>query len=42
LQEIHFTVQEKKFKANFGIKDVRKENQRNEAVIKVIDQEPIS
>ncbi|GES84262.1 hypothetical protein GLOIN_2v1778530 [Rhizophagus clarus] len=42
LQEIRFAVQEKTFKANFGIQDMEKENQRNELFIKVIDQGPIS
>ncbi|GES91519.1 hypothetical protein GLOIN_2v1778530 [Rhizophagus clarus] len=42
LQEIRFTVQEKTFKANFGIQNMEKESQRNESFIKVIDQGPIS
>ncbi|GES90891.1 hypothetical protein GLOIN_2v1778530 [Rhizophagus clarus] len=42
LQEIRFAVQEKTFKANFGIQDMEKENQRNESFIKVIDQGLIS
>ena len=42
LQEVHFSVQDKNFKASFGIQSKEKENQRNEAFTKVIDQEPIA
>lgn len=42
LQEICFAVQNKNFQANFGVQNKEKENQRNEAFIKVIDQGPIA
>ena len=42
LQEICFTVQDKNFQANFGIQNKEKENQRNEAFTKVVDQGPIA
>ena len=42
LQKICFTVQDKNFQVNFGIQDKEKENQRNEAFTKVIDQGPIA
>jgi len=42
LQKICFTVQDKNFQANFGIQNKEKENQRNEAFTKVIDQGPIA
>src|SRR5438034_1019330 len=42
LQEICFTIQDKKFQASFGIQNKEKENQRNEAFTKVIDQGPIA
>src|SRR5688572_24686083 len=42
LQEICFTVQDKNFQSNFGIQNKRKENQRNEAFTRVIDQGPIA
>ena len=42
LQEISFTVQDKNFQANFGIQNKEKENQRNEAFTRVIDQGPIA
>ena len=42
LQEICFTTQDKNFQANYGIQNKEKENQRNEAFTRVIDQGPIS
>jgi hypothetical protein len=42
LQEVHFSVQDKNFQASFGIQSKEKENQRNEAFTKVIDQGPIA
>jgi len=42
LQKICFTVQDKNFQSNFGIQDKEKENQRNEAFTRVIDQGPIA
>src|SRR5436190_1892291 len=42
LQEIHFTIQNKNFQADFKTQDMEKENQRNEAFTKVIDQGPIA
>ncbi|RHZ81614.1 hypothetical protein Glove_117g69 [Diversispora epigaea] len=42
LQEIHFKVQDKNFQINFENRDSEKENKKNEAFIKVIDQEPIA
>ena len=42
LQEICFTIQDKNFQANFGIQNKEKENQRNEAFTRVIDQGPIA
>src|SRR5918999_242034 len=42
LQEIHFSIQGKNnFQAIFGAQDIEKENQRNEAFTKVVDQGPI-
>ncbi|CAB5375080.1 unnamed protein product [Rhizophagus irregularis] len=42
LQKICFTVQDKNFQASFGNQNKEKENQRNEAFTKVIDQGPIA
>jgi hypothetical protein len=42
LQEIRFSIKGKNFQANFGTQDIEKENQRNEAFTKVIDQGPIA
>ncbi|RIA80391.1 hypothetical protein C1645_838797 [Glomus cerebriforme] len=42
LQEICFTVQNKHFQTNFRIQNKEKENQRNEAFTRVIDQGPIA
>ena len=42
LQKICFTIQDKNFQVSFGIQDKEKENQRNEAFTKVIDQGPIA
>ena len=42
LQEVRFSVQDKNFQASFGIQSKEKENQRNEAFTKVIDQGPIA
>ncbi|RIA97417.1 hypothetical protein C1645_814133 [Glomus cerebriforme] len=36
--KICFAVQDKNFQANFGVQNKEKENQRNEAFVKVIDQ----
>jgi hypothetical protein len=42
LQKICFTVQDKNFQASFENQNKEKENQRNEAFTKVIDQGPIA
>ncbi|CAB4374460.1 unnamed protein product [Rhizophagus irregularis] len=42
LQKICFAIQDKNFQANFGVQNKEKENQRNEAFVKVIDQGPIA
>ncbi|CAB4415544.1 unnamed protein product [Rhizophagus irregularis] len=42
LQEMCFAVQDKNFQANFGVQNKEKENQQNEAFVKVIDQGPIA
>ncbi|RHZ83410.1 hypothetical protein Glove_94g12 [Diversispora epigaea] len=38
LQEIHFKVQDKNIQVNFENRDLEKENKKNEAFLKVIDQ----
>ena len=42
LQEIHFTIQNKNFRSDFGTQVIEKENQRNEAFTRVIDQGPLA
>ncbi|RHZ77371.1 hypothetical protein Glove_180g104 [Diversispora epigaea] len=42
LQEIHFKVQDKNIQVNFENRDLEKENKKNEAFLKVIDQGPIA